>query len=55
MRRITEHLARTNDCELLQVVTIWEEGIKKRDIKNKYSKSHAFLVKRGQKYKLVSE
>ena len=55
MRRITSHLAKNNDHELLQVVTIWEEGIKKRDVKNKYTQNHAFLVERRNKIKLISE
>ena len=55
MRRITEHLAKNNDHELLQVVVIWEEGLHKRDVKSKYSQDHAFLVERRKKFKLISE
>lgn len=55
IRRITEHQAKNSDHELLQVVTVWEEGIRKRDIKTKYSLHHAFLTKRGQKYKLIEK
>jgi hypothetical protein len=55
IRRITSHQAKNNDHELLQVVTVWEEGLRKRDVKNKYTQTHAFLTKRGKKYKLVFE
>jgi hypothetical protein len=55
MRRITEHLAKNNDHELLQIVTVWEEGKRKRDVKSKYSQNHSFLTKRRNKFKLVSE
>jgi hypothetical protein len=55
MRRITEHRAKNSEHELLQVVTIWEEGIKKRDIKTRYSLKHSFLTKRRNKFKLIEK
>jgi hypothetical protein len=55
MRRITEHQAKNNDHELLQVVVIWEEGLRKRDLKSRYSQDHAFLTKRRNKFKLIQE
>ncbi|MDP4105293.1 MAG: hypothetical protein Q8935_10080 [Bacillota bacterium] len=46
IRRVSQHLARTNDNELLTVVTIFEEGCKKEQVKksNEYCKTHEVLV-----------
>ena len=55
MRRVVEQYRRTYDSEILQTVTVYEEGIKKRDVKNKYTQIHSFLVKRRSKFKIISE
>jgi hypothetical protein len=57
IRRVASHLARTNDNELLQVVTVFEEGIRKQDVNklNQYCKTHAFLTHRRKKFKFISE
>lgn len=46
IRRVTEHKAKTVDNELLQVATIWEQGMTKEKIKKElpYSKKHHVLV-----------
>lgn len=45
-RRVSSHLARTNENELLQVITIFEEGCNKEQAKknNEYCKTHEVLV-----------
>jgi hypothetical protein len=55
MRRITERQFKNNDHELMQVVVIWEEGLRKKDVQSKYSQEHSFLVKRRNKLKLIRE
>ena len=55
MRRVVEQFKRTYDNEILQQIVVYEEGIKKRDVKNKYTQNHAFLVERRNKIKLISE
>jgi hypothetical protein len=57
MRRISEHLARTNDNELLQVVVCYESGIKKKDVRkmNTYCKTHSYLASRRKKFKFIDE
>ncbi len=44
-RRVTEHQARTLENEELIIVTCWEPGVKKEEIKkdNVYSKKHEIL------------
>jgi hypothetical protein len=57
IRRISEHLAITNDKEMLQIIVCYEEGIKKKDVRkmNNYCKTHAFLTDRRKKFKWISE
>ncbi|MGD6898624.1 hypothetical protein [Bacillus infantis] len=47
MRRLTTHQRMDREEGLLQVVTIWEETVKKEDVKKliPYSKMHGVLVK----------
>jgi hypothetical protein len=47
LRRVVEHQYRTSESDLLQVVTVFEEGLSKEDIKkeNRYSKHHQVLVR----------
>ncbi|MGG3677510.1 hypothetical protein ABEU95_12535 [Heyndrickxia faecalis] len=51
-RRVVEHLAKSRDHEELLVVTVFEEGLNKERIRKEsiFSKKHAVLVKRGEKY-----
>jgi hypothetical protein len=57
IRRISSHLARTNDNELLTVITVFEPGIRKKDVKqmNNYCKTHSYLASRREKFKWISE
>jgi hypothetical protein len=57
IRRVSTHQARTNDNELLTVVTVFEPGIRKQDVNrlNQYCKTHAFLTDRRKKFKWISE
>jgi hypothetical protein len=57
IRRVSTHLARTNDNELLQVITCYEEGIRKKDVQkmNTYCKTHSYLASRRKKFKLIEE
>jgi hypothetical protein len=52
VRRVVEHQYRTNESDFLQVVTVFEEGLSKEDIKkeNIYSKNHQVLIKRNDIY-----
>lgn len=56
-RRVVHHKAMSVDREELNVITIYEPGIKKEDIKkmNKYSKRHGVLVKRGHFYDYIQK
>jgi len=55
IRRVTEHQAKSIDREYLSVLTIYEPGINKEQVKkiNKYSKKHHVLVSRQDKYEWV--
>lgn len=55
IRRITQHKKRNFDREELVIVTIFEEGIRKKDTRDGLSKKHQFLVKRRARYKLIEE
>jgi heme-degrading monooxygenase HmoA len=52
MRRVTVHKKRNLEDEELLIVTCWEEGIKKEDLKkwNLFSKQHEVLARNGQGY-----
>jgi hypothetical protein len=51
-RRIVEHEARNFDGEVLQVVCVYEPGMKKEDIKkiDPFSKKHQVLYFKGDSY-----
>jgi hypothetical protein len=51
-RRVMEHMATTADCELLQVITVFETGINKETIRkmNPYTKKIDLLVHNGEKF-----
>lgn len=55
IRRITHHKKKTFDGEELAIVTIWEEGIRKKDTRDRLSKKHQFLVNRRNRFKLIEE
>jgi hypothetical protein len=46
IRRVSTHLARTNDNEMLQVVTVYEEGVNKEQAKknSEFCKTHEVLI-----------
>jgi hypothetical protein len=46
IRRVSSHLARTNDNELLTIVTVFEEYCNKEQVKksNEYCKTHEVLI-----------
>lgn len=52
MRRLTTHQRMDREEGLLQVVTIWEEAVKKEEVKKliPYSKMHDVLVKSENLY-----
>lgn len=54
VRRVTVHHHKTIDNELLPVITIFEPGINKEQVKkiNRFSKRHHVLVKRGENYEM---
>lgn len=54
VRRVTIHKARTIDGELLPVITIYETGVTKEQIKrlNKYTKQHFLLVQNENSYEM---
>lgn len=58
-RRVIHHKAINFDNEVLQVITIYEEGVCKSKIKidepNAFTKRHDVLVKRGDKYEFKNE
>jgi hypothetical protein len=55
LRRVTIHKGLSYDREELQIITVWEEGISRKQIKNfnKFTKKHALLARRGKGYKYV--
>jgi hypothetical protein len=55
IRRITKHKKRNFDNEELTVITIFEEGIRKKDTRDQLSRQHQFLVKRRKHFKLIEE
>jgi hypothetical protein len=55
IRRVTQHKKRTFDGEELAIVTIFEEGIRKKDTRDRLTKKHQFLVKRRNRLKLIEE
>ena len=52
-RRVVIHSARSVDDEKLTIVSIFEPGINKQQIKleNRYSKKHKVLVSNGNSYR----
>jgi hypothetical protein len=52
MRRVTVHKKRNLEDEELLIVTVFEHGVRKEDLKkwNLFSKSHEVLVRNGQNY-----
>jgi hypothetical protein len=55
IRRVTEHKKKTLDNEELKVITIFEEGIRKKDTRDRLSRQHQFLEKRRKHFKLIEE
>ncbi|MBL5767996.1 hypothetical protein MXL46_08340 [Heyndrickxia sporothermodurans] len=51
-RRVVEHKYKGTDNEVLQVITIFEEGINKQDIKkmNTFTKKFNTLIPSGNRY-----
>lgn len=51
-RKVVEHKYKGTDNELLQVITVFEEGINKQSIKqmNPYTKKINTLIPSGNKY-----
>ncbi|WP_200886096.1 hypothetical protein [Heyndrickxia ginsengihumi] len=51
-RRVIEHKAFSHDREELLVVTVFEEGVSKQEVRkeNPYTKRHGVLVRFGDKY-----
>ncbi|WLR44524.1 hypothetical protein LC087_19345 (plasmid) [Bacillus carboniphilus] len=51
-RRLASHKQKGPDNEILSVLTIYEEGLSKQDIKKMtpYSKKHGVLIKSGKVY-----
>jgi len=51
-RRVTSHGKVNLDEEHLLIVTVWEEGINKEELKkrNIFSKQHGVLIKSGHFY-----
>lgn len=52
IRRVVEHAATSKDREKLKVITIYENGINKEQVKemNQYTKKHGVLIQHGSKY-----
>ncbi|WNS74256.1 hypothetical protein RRV45_15200 [Bacillus sp. DTU_2020_1000418_1_SI_GHA_SEK_038] len=52
MRRVTHHRKQNFEGEELLIVTVWEPGIKKEQLKkdNRYSKAHEVLIFNGKYY-----
>lgn len=57
MRRITTHLRKTLENDELMIVTVWEPGVKKEEIKkdNIYSKTHEVLIFNGHSYEFLEK
>lgn len=57
MRRIATHKSRNKEGETFTVITIYEENMKKEQIKKltPYSKTHGILVERGGSYDFVGK
>lgn len=55
MRRIATHKSRNKEGETFTVITIYEENMKKEQIKKltPYSKTHGILVEREGTYEFV--
>jgi len=51
-RQVTEHTALSSDRERLSVITVYEQGINKEQVKkiNRFSKRHHVLVPRGNEF-----
>ncbi|WP_445506813.1 hypothetical protein [Niallia sp. 03190] len=51
-RRVTKHIARTTDNEDLEIITIYESGLRKEEVKrlNPYNKKHNVLIRNGDSY-----
>lgn len=56
-RRVTEHVGKTFDGEFLQIVTVFEPGVKKQEVKKllPYDKKHQVLVFNGCRYRYKQE
>ena len=56
-RRVVYHKGRTKDNEDLVIITIFEEGLRKEDVKrlSRYSKRHDVLVPNGNFYDFNSK
>ena len=52
-RRVITHTARSVDKEKLTIISIYEPGINKQQVKleNRYSKKHGVLVSNGDSYR----
>lgn len=52
-RRVITHTARSVDKEKLTIISIYEPGVSKQQIKldNRYSKKHEVLVSNGDSYR----
>ena len=52
-RRVITHTARSVDKEKLTIISIYEPGINKQQVKleNRYSKKHEVLVSNGDSYR----
>ncbi|MEH7355093.1 hypothetical protein V7150_16165 [Neobacillus drentensis] len=57
MRRVAEHQKHTLDGEELSILTCYEEGVRKEDIKkeNPFTKSHGILIFKGNSYDYLTE
>ena len=52
MRRVIEHKGKSSEGEMLQIVTVFEEGLSKQEVKklSNYTKVHDVLIKRNNLY-----
>lgn len=52
IRRVVEHAATSKDREKLKIITVYESGINKEQVKemNQYTKKHGVLIQRSGKY-----
>jgi len=57
MRRVAEHQKHTLDGEELSILTCYEEGVRKEDIKkeNPFCKKHEILINCGTFYEFIGE